>query len=170
MVQWIAPLATETAELIPACIFAWRQSANEGLGTLLSSKINQWSLLVGAVPLAYLASTGTLAGLPIDEAQSQELFLTAAQSVFAVSLLVDLRLSVREAVLILALFLADFTASVLLPEADRPAARYLFGAVYLVLAALRLITSRRQLPLLVRDGLITSPSDLAVQDRAQGDD
>lgn len=165
MVQWVAPFATETAELIPAGLFAWRQSANEGLGTLLSSKINQWSLLVGAVPLAYLASTGTLSGLPIEAAQRQELFLTAAQSLFAVSLLLDLRLSVREAAAILSLFVADFTASVVLSEADRPGARYLFAAIYLVLALIRLITARRLLPPVLRDGLRTHPGQLADEER-----
>ncbi len=157
------PLATETAELIPACIFAWRQSANEGLGTLLSSKINQWSLLVGAVPLAYMASTLSLTGLPIDDAQRQELFLTAAQSVFAVSLLIDLRLTVREALVILTLFLGDFAAGVVLPDSDRPIARYGFAALYLALAAIRLVTARRALPALLRDGLVVAPADLPTE-------
>ncbi|MBI5161949.1 MAG: sodium:proton exchanger [Micrococcales bacterium] len=160
MVQWIAPLATETAELIPACIFAWRQSADEGLGTLLSSKINQWSLLVGAVPLAFLLGGGGLGGLPMDPAQRQELFLTAAQSVFAVSLLTDRKLSVREAVLILLLFLGDFIASVLLSEDTRVFARIGFAALYLVLALLWLTRARRRLPRLFRDALIVPPAQL----------
>jgi len=161
MVQWIAPLATETAELIPACIFAYRQSADEGLGTLLSSKVNQWTLLVGAIPIAFSVSTFGFAGLPVDAIQREELFLTAAQSIFAVSLLVDLRLTVREAVVILGLFLADFAASVFLPEELRPWARFGFGGLYLVLAIARLFISRQRLPGLVRDGIIAPPEQLA---------
>lgn len=165
MVQWVAPLATETAELIPACIFAWRQSANEGLGTLLSSKINQWSLLVGAIPLAFLLGGGGIGGLPMDAAQRQELFLTGAQSVFAVVLLIDLKLSVREAIVILTLFLGDFTASVLLSEDLLPVARFGFAGLYLVLAAIRILTSRRSLPALFRDGVLVPPARLAESER-----
>ncbi|OMH24257.1 hypothetical protein BKD30_08940 [Tersicoccus phoenicis] len=167
MVQWIAPLATETAELIPACIFAWRQSANEGLGTLLSSKINQWSLLVGAVPIAFLLGGGSLTGLPMDPLQRQELFLTGAQSIFAMSLLTDLKLTVREAVLILVLFLGDFSASVFLPDDVQTYTRFGFSGLYLVLAAVRLVTARRVLPSLVRDGLLISPVRLAEEERAR---
>lgn len=167
MVQWIAPLATETAELIPACIFAWRQSANEGLGTLLSSKINQWSLLVGAVPIAFLLGGGSLTGLPMDPLQRQELFLTGAQSIFAMSLLTDLKLTVREAVLILVLFLGDFSASVFLPDDVQTYTRFGFSGLYLVLAAVRLVTARRVLPSLARDGLLISPVRLAEEERAR---
>lgn len=59
------------------------------LRTTLSLLDNQWTLLVGAVPVAYAAATLQASGLPIDPVQRQELFLTAAQSVFAVSLLAD---------------------------------------------------------------------------------
>lgn len=165
LVQWIAPLATETAELIPAAIFAFRQRADEGLGTLLSSKINQWTLLVGAIPIAFAVSTTGVSGLPIDPIQQQELFLTAAQSIFAVSLLVDLRLTVREAVLILTLFLVDFTASVVLTEDLLPWVRFGFAGLYLLLAAARLATSRRRIPALVRDGVAVAPRTLAAQTR-----
>lgn len=161
MVQWIAPLATETAELIPACIFAFRQSADEGLGTLLSSKINQWTLLVGAVPVAYALAITGFAGLPIDSTQQVELFLTAAQSVFAVSLLIDLRLGVREALLILVLFLADFATSVTLSADLRPFAQYGFAGLYLLLAVIRITVSRQRLAGLLRDGLLISPAVLA---------
>lgn len=161
LVQWVAPLATETAELIPAAIFAYRQSVDEGLGTLLSSKINQWTLLVGAIPIAFSLATTGIAGLPVDAVQREELFLTAAQSIFAVSLLVNLRLSVREAVLILSLFLADFLASVFLPEELRPWARFGFGGLYLLLAVIRLAASRRDIPALLRDGVLVPAKQLA---------
>ncbi len=63
----------------------------DSLGTLLSSKVNQWTLLVGTIPLVFALSAGTTDGLPLDDQQRLELLLTAAQSLFAVSILINLR-------------------------------------------------------------------------------
>lgn len=155
MVQWIAPFATETAELIPACIFAYRQRPDQGLGTLLSSKINQWTLLVGGVPIAYAISNGGLSGLPIDPVQREELLLTAAQSVFAVTLLADdLRLGAREAAVILALFAADVVTSIALDPGLRSAARLVFSGSYLVLSVATILRARRHLRELARNAVV----------------
>src|SRR5918994_3506160 len=40
LVQWVAPLASESPELIVACLYAVRLKASHALGTLLSSKVN----------------------------------------------------------------------------------------------------------------------------------
>src|SRR5262249_49721258 len=53
LVQWVAPLASESPELIVACLYAWRLKASDSLGALLSSKVNQWTLLVGTIPLVF---------------------------------------------------------------------------------------------------------------------
>ena len=66
LVQWVAPLASEAPELIVACLFAWRLKAADSLGTLLSSKVNQWTLLVGTIPIVFAISAGTTDGLPLD--------------------------------------------------------------------------------------------------------
>ena len=65
------------------------------LGTLVSSKVNQWTLLVGDAAARLLASaSGRRAAMPLDPPPAAtELLLTAAQSLFAVALLLDLRLS-----------------------------------------------------------------------------
>ena len=83
LVQWVAPLASEAPELLVAGLFAWRLQTSAGLGTLLSSKVNQWTLLVGSLPIVFAVSSASLHGLPLDSLQREELFLTAAQSVFA---------------------------------------------------------------------------------------
>jgi cation:H+ antiporter len=49
--------------------------------------------------------------LPIEGVQRLELLLTGAQSLFAVALIVNLRMSIREAWWIFALFWAQFIAS-----------------------------------------------------------
>ena len=44
LIQWLAPLASEAPEFIVAIIFALRSNPTAGLGTLISSKVNQWTL------------------------------------------------------------------------------------------------------------------------------
>ena len=47
------------------------------LGALVSDKINQWTLLVGMIPVVYAFGTGHLTGFPLDARQHEEFFLTA---------------------------------------------------------------------------------------------
>src|SRR5262249_1431845 len=97
LVQWLAPLASEAPELIVAALLVWRGQAAIGLGALISSKVNQWTLLVGTLPLAYSVGLGRPDALVLDARQSEELILTAAQSLFAVAVLLNRRLSLWEA-------------------------------------------------------------------------
>ena len=101
LVQWLAPLASEAPELLVAGLYAWRLNTNAGLGTLVSSKVNQWTLLVGTLPIVFAVASGSLQGLPVEPRQREELLLTAAQSVFArrdAGLAVDLAARGRAAV------------------------------------------------------------------------
>ncbi len=107
LVQWVAPLASESPEFLVALMFAWRLRAHVGIGALISSKVNQWTLLVGALPIAYAAASGALIGLPLDPRQTEELFLTSAQSLLAAMLIVDLDFSRLEAVLLAAAFVVQ---------------------------------------------------------------
>jgi cation:H+ antiporter len=166
LVQWVAPLASEAPELLIAGLFAWRLNTNAGLGTLVSSKVNQWTLLVGTLPLVFSISAGTLSGLPIDAVQREELFLTAAQSVFAVAVLANRSISVREALALMGLFLFQFVLGGVLPEDIRAAERIGFGVVYLVLAVIVVVQNRRFVRPLMRDGFRTSATEL-VHEREQ---
>ncbi|HEX5442006.1 MAG TPA: hypothetical protein VFW76_14040, partial [Ktedonobacterales bacterium] len=87
LVQWVAPLASEAPEFVVVSIFAWRRAASAAMGALVSSKINQWTLLVAMLPLVYAISLGALDPMPLDSRQRDEVLLTAAQSLFAVILL-----------------------------------------------------------------------------------
>jgi cation:H+ antiporter len=152
LVQWVAPLASEAPELLVAGLFAWRLNTSAGLGTLLSSKVNQWTLLVGSLPIVFSLSAGRLHGLPLDHLQREELFLTAAQSVFAVAVLANRSISVREAVALFGLFITQFVAGGVLPSDLREFERVGVGVLYLVLAAGMLVRQRRFIGPLVRDG------------------
>jgi len=108
LVQWLAPFASEAPEFLVAGILAWRGRATVAMGALLSSKVNQWTLLIGGLPIAYALSNGSLDGLPLDLRQEEEIFLTAAQSFFAVAVLTSLSLNAKEAFMLLGLFMAQF--------------------------------------------------------------
>ncbi|MCC7023624.1 MAG: hypothetical protein IT338_12420, partial [Thermomicrobiales bacterium] len=108
LVQWLAPLASEAPEFVVVGIFAWRAAGDAALGTVVSSKVNQWTLLVGMLPLVYSVAKGGISELPLDIRQEQEILLTAAQSLFAVALLLDRRLSVIGASLLFGLFAVQF--------------------------------------------------------------
>jgi len=127
LVQWLAPLASEAPEFIIALLWAARGDAAAGLGALVSSKVNQWTLLIGTLPIAYSANLGRAGALPLDPRQQHELLLTASQSLFAVAVLINLRLSWYGALLLFGLF-----ASQLLVEHIR----LQLSVVYLVLAVI----------------------------------
>jgi cation:H+ antiporter len=161
LVQWLAPLASEAPELLVAGLYAWRLNTNSGLGTLVSSKVNQWTLLVGTLPIVFALASGSMHGLPIIARQREELFLTAAQSVFAVAILANLSISVREASMLFALFWAQFVIGAIVPTSWHGVELVVVGAAYLVLAAGYFLGHRRAMPTLLRDGLRTSYAHLS---------
>jgi len=161
LVQWVAPLASEAPELLVALLFAWRLNTNAGLGTLVSSKVNQWTLLVGSLPIVFAIASSTTHGLPLDSLQREELFLTAAQSAFAVAILANLTIGVREAYALLGLFSAQFLLGAVLPEDVRELERIGIGVLYLVLAAGIILRDRARVPKLVRDGFWTPMAELS---------
>ncbi|MER3452161.1 MAG: sodium:proton exchanger [Acidimicrobiia bacterium] len=163
LVQWLAPLASEAPELLVAGLYAWRLNTNAGLGTLVSSKVNQWTLLVGTLPVVFAISSGSLHGLPIIARQREEVFLTAAQSVFAVAVLANLSLSVREALGLFTLFWAQFIFGAVVPESAHGTELVVVGAAYLVLAVVVIARDRRRIPALVRDGFRASYAELGAR-------
>jgi cation:H+ antiporter len=150
LVQWLAPLASESPEGMIALLFALKGKGSVGLGALISSKVNQWTLLVGALPLAYGLAAGGMAPMILDSRQKEELLLTSAQSLFAAVVISDFRFALWEAILLLILF----TAQLLMPQEN---IRYIFCGLYLVAAVVMLVmskTRRRMLwnALLLRTG------------------
>jgi cation:H+ antiporter len=160
LVQWVAPLASEAPELLVAGLYAWHLNTTNGLSTLVSSKVNQWTLLVGTLPLVFAVASGTATGLPVGPAQRQELLLTAAQSLFAVAVLINLEISAREAVALSGLFLVQFALAALVPGATELLA---LAVTYLALAAVLLLRGRHLLGPLLRDGLRTPYHQLTDQ-------
>ena len=153
LVQWVAPFASETPEFIAVLLLAWRLQSASAMGALLSSKINQWTLLVGILPLVFAISAGTWSGLPMDTTQREEILLTAAQSVFAVALVIDGRLTRAGAWWLLLLFGGQFSLAWTLPEDTRGVERLTFAAAYLALGLFLLARRRRHLRAVLAQGL-----------------
>ena len=157
LVQWLAPLASETPEFLVALLFAWRGAASAGLRTLIASKVNQWTLLIGTLGAAYSLAVGGLANLPLDERQVEELVLTSAQSLFALALIANFDLSVREALLLLSTFLLQaFFPSVEIRLAM--AALYCVAGVVLLTASRDRRATLLHVPRLLREALQPTPA------------
>jgi cation:H+ antiporter len=162
LVQLVAPLASEAPELLVAGLFAWRLNTNSGFGALVSSKVNQWTLLVGSLPIVFAVSSHSLHGLPIDTVQRDELWVTAAQSAFAVAVLANRRISVTEACALLGLWAAQLVTKFEgLMGGLQKEARISVGAVYIVLAAVMLYRNRAAARPLMRDGFRTPYDELS---------
>jgi cation:H+ antiporter len=148
LVQWLAPLASEAPEFLVAGQLAVRGKAGAALGLLLSAKVNQWTLLIGSLPLAYSFGAGHAAALPLDQRQVAEVFLTAAQSLFGIAVLASLSLSLLEAGLLAGLFVAQLTIGGLLRAGLRniqggETELIIFSALYLLLSVLFLFRARK---------------------------
>jgi cation:H+ antiporter len=137
LVQWLAPLASEAPEFIVAILFASRGKGTAAIATLISSKINQWTLLVGSLPIAYLAGGGS-ASLALDTRQVEEMLLTATQTLMGVAILISLRFHRWSAWTLLGLF------AIQLPLMSTTA-RFVLSGIYLGIALVVLVLHRRQL-------------------------
>ncbi len=154
LVQWLAPLASESPEFLLAGLLAARGRHGAAMTILIASKVGQWTLLVGSLPLAFAISGGSLEPLNFDVRQEEEVFLTAAQSLFAVAIFVNLRLSYREAFLLAALFVTQlffFDTTI----------RLVYGFLYLLLALLMFVRDIPAMP-----GLWRAARETALQPRA----
>ncbi len=136
LVQWLAPIASESPEFIIAATWTLRGAANSAIKALISSKVNQWTLLIGTIPLVYAISGGAIVPFELDTLQQHEILLTAAQSLFAVLILLNLRFSKAEGFGLLILFLAQMIFESI---------RFEMIIIYLVLAVIMAIMNHKHL-------------------------
>jgi cation:H+ antiporter len=137
LIQWIAPLASESPEMIILCYFALRGHVASAMSAIISSKINQWTLLIGSLPIIYSVSAGHFSFLPLEPRPREEVLLTAAQSLFACAVIANRLFSRLEALLLFVLF----ASQLLIPSI---AARYAFTVLYFVLALGWMFAYRRE--------------------------
>ena len=136
LVQWLAPLSSEAPEFIIATIFAARGKGAIAIATLISSKVNQWTLLIGSLPVAFVLGGGGTS-IQLDGRQIEEMVLTAVQTLMGVALILGLRFRRWAAWALLGLFIVQFPIT-------STEGRMLLSAVYAAVAVVALVVNRRQ--------------------------
>ncbi|NDD26057.1 MAG: sodium:proton exchanger [Actinobacteria bacterium] len=150
LVQWLAPVASEAPEFTLAFLFAARGKEGAALAILISSKLNQWTLLAGSMPIAYVIGGGANAALPVDSRGAEELWLTTAQTLLGVGILLTLRWGMTASILMLGLFLV----SIIPDETFRTD----LGIVHMVLALVYFYVNRQHIRETIR-APFTKPKD-----------
>ena len=130
LIQWLAPLASESPEIIVAVLFSLRANPNGGLTTLISSQVNQLTLLVGSIVVVFSLSSGQLLSFPLDYfeggfverlrgpfgLQSSEFLLTAAASTFAILLVSTRIIKLWHGIALLGIFAAYMVILLAFPD------------------------------------------------------
>jgi cation:H+ antiporter len=129
-VQWLAPIVSEFPEMASTVYFARSvEGAPMALMNMVSSNINQWTLLVAMLPIVFSISAGHIASIQFDTSQQLQLLMTLGQALVAVLFLINMELAWWEAVALLALFAAAFVS----PMAAKPVtAAYFLWAGFLM--------------------------------------
>jgi cation:H+ antiporter len=115
-IQWVAPFVSEFPEM--ASTFYWARTvdrASMSLMNMVSSNINQWTLLTAMLPIVYSISMGGLAVIPLDPQQRLELLMTLGQSIVGLFFLMNMELAWWEALVLFALFIVQFALSIVPP-------------------------------------------------------
>ena len=112
-VQWVAPFLSEFPEKVSA--FTWARRAGRApvaLMNMVSSNINQWTVLAAMIPLIYGYSSlhhhGLWQDFHFDDAQRLEILLTVLQSAVGVLLLANMEFDWLDATIIFVLWFAQF--------------------------------------------------------------
>lgn len=108
-VQWVAPFLSEFPEKLSAVYWARKiTGAPMALMNMVSSNINQWTMLAGIIPFVYSYSLGHFSSVVFDDSQKLEIILTIAQSALGFLLLCNMSFSWYEASVLFALWVIQF--------------------------------------------------------------
>src|SRR4051812_49397449 len=111
-VQWVAPFVSEFPEKVSA--FYWARTidrASMALMNMVSSNINQWTLLTAMLPIVYSISRGTPSSIAFDEQQQLEILMTLGQSLLSMFFLANMELAWWEATVLFVLWFVQFAFS-----------------------------------------------------------
>ena len=111
-VQWVAPFLSEFPEKVSAFNWARRvTSAPMALMNMVSSNINQWTMLAAMLPIAYALALGHIGTIDFDSHQELEVLMTIGQSLLGALLLANMRFTWWEAALLFTLWAVQFVLS-----------------------------------------------------------
>lgn len=108
-VQWVAPFLSEFPEGVTA--FYWAKTvrlAPMALLNLISSKVNQWTLLVTMIPIVYSLSMGKVSIIPLDVHHCEEILLSMMMTFYGCAALAKLKFTRGNAIVMFVLWLAQF--------------------------------------------------------------
>ena len=135
-IQWIAPVLSEFPEKVTA--FNWARTirlAPTALLNFISSAVNELTALVALVPIIFVISSGTTAGVPVGQ-HDVEIFLTMAQSLYACAALLDLEFTGSNAIILFVLWVVS-TAIVEI--------RLVVGIAFLIMAVVEVVSQRKKI-------------------------
>ncbi|MBI3022255.1 MAG: hypothetical protein HYY68_00845, partial [Thaumarchaeota archaeon] len=139
LIQWLAPFLTEFPEGITVAYWATKtRLAPLAIANLVSSKVNQWTLLFGTIPVAYTLALASFQPIMLTSLQVDEILITAAQSLYGAICLFDLKFDIRNGSVLLGLFLVQFFI---------PPLRVEVTVAYLLLSAYELYKTRNKIEL-----------------------
>jgi cation:H+ antiporter len=114
LVQWVAPFLSEFPEFVST--FSWARRVTKApmaLMNIVSSNINQWTILAAMIPIVYgfshLHHYGVWADFTFDIAQRNELALTLLQTMLGVLLLANMEFDWMDATALFVLWAVQFT-------------------------------------------------------------
>ncbi len=140
LIQWLTPILTEMPEAVT--VFYWAAKTGKGplaLSSLISSKLNQWTILVATIPAVYAVAIGGFSSIQLTPLQTSEMLLTASQSLYGFACLLDLKLNKLDAAILLGLFLVQLFV---------PEVRLEVSAAYLLLAGFEFARNPRRFELM----------------------
>jgi cation:H+ antiporter len=121
LVQWVAPFLSEFPEKVSAFLWARRVThAPMALMNMVSSNINQWTVLAAMIPLVYGYShythTGTWADFRFDAEQRLEIVLTLLQTGLGMVVLANMEFDWLDATALFVLWIVQFFVPTLREE------------------------------------------------------
>jgi cation:H+ antiporter len=144
-IQWVAPIVSEFPEMASTVYFARTvDRAPMALMNMVSSNINQWTLLVAMLPIVLSMGAGHMTAINFDSEQRLQLLLTLGQALVGMMLLIDMKVVWWEAAALFGLFLVPFAGT---------GAAKITTAVYFLWAGIemmRMVQGRREPTALTR--------------------
>ncbi|MBI4891898.1 MAG: hypothetical protein HY821_14825 [Acidobacteria bacterium] len=116
-IQWVAPFVSEFPEKVSA--FYWARTIDRApmaLMNMVSSNINQWTLLAAMLPIVFSVSVGAPSAIQFDSHQELEILMTIGQSLVGMIFLVNMELVWWEAGALFGLWFGQFLLSPIKPD------------------------------------------------------
>jgi len=150
-IQWVSPFLSEFPEKVTA--FNWARQVKKShmaLMNMVSSNINQWTVLVAMIPIVYSISIGKVSVIHFDSHQKVEIFLTIAQSALGMILLANMEFRWYEALGLFSLWFLQFVMPSLREEITWVYLFWIYVELILAFVGKRKITAFSEFRELIR--------------------